>query len=640
MKPWIARLKGLGLLEKTFLALLLVYLLLLVAASGSGLLSLTQFVLIVLGLWIAFKLTLMGIRKSIWRLRNRLLVTYGFIAVVPVLLIIVLMFLGGYLLISQLAVYLTISDLERRAGILRDVAETVAASQPALRPELMRRVSDIHRMRFPNLSVLVRADGIVQGWPPNQAGTPPPQGWTGTEGVAVRNGRYLLCSHAKRGNADVTVMMPLSRRYLSGMVEGLGVVSLHDIAEQKAKLAEDPEAGKNGAETASNQLPPAYNRFDFDVRWFSTVPVLYWDNPGKKQLAVLFVHTRPSAVLGIIFNTRADPSGNVYLISFLVVSVLFFIVEIVAIVIGSSLTRTITGAVHNLYQGTQSVIQGDFSHRIQVHGTDQLATLSTSFNSMTENLERLLAVAKEKERLQAEIEIARQVQEQLYPKVTPKVRTLRLKAVCEPARMVSGDYYDYLCLPDGRLAFAIGDVSGKGISAALLMATIQSAMRMELRSTSLDLSTCQVVSDLNKQLHATTSPEKYATFFFGLYDEKSGQLNYTNAGHLPPLLVRNGAVERLDVSGTVVGAFPLAKYDEDRIELRNGDLLVCYTDGITEPENEYGEEFGEERLIDLLVKNAERDEGELIEMVIHAVRQWTSAKEQPDDMTLLLARHV
>ncbi len=127
-------------------------------------------------------------------------------------------------------------------------------------------------------------------------------------------------------------------------------------------------------------------------------------------------------------------------------------------------------------------MQSDFSHHIPVSGRDQIADLSRSFNTMTENLERLLAVAKEKERLETEIEIARQVQEQLYPKAAPTLKTLRLTGMCQPARMVSGDYYDYQALSSHQIAIAIGDVAGKGISAALLMATIQAALRMELRA--------------------------------------------------------------------------------------------------------------------------------------------------------------
>jgi sigma-B regulation protein RsbU (phosphoserine phosphatase) len=266
---------------------------------------------------------------------------------------------------------------------------------------------------------------------------------------------------------------------------------------------------------------------------------------------------------------------------------------------------------------------------------------------MTQNLERLLAVAKEKERMQAEIEIARGVQDQLYPKAPPVFEGLRVLGMCDPARMVSGDYYDYQ-LVDGKLALAIGDVAGKGISAALLMATIQAALRMELRAAAADpaapsmnglrFSTARMVSELNQQLYATTSPEKYATFFFSIFDQATGLLTYTNAGHLQPVLFRDGAATPLDVNGTVVGAFPFAKYEESKVELRPGDLLLCYTDGVTEPENEYGEMFGEERLIDLVAKNADRDEAQIIASVMECVREWTGAPELSDDMTVLLAR--
>jgi sigma-B regulation protein RsbU (phosphoserine phosphatase) len=262
----------------------------------------------------------------------------------------------------------------------------------------------------------------------------------------------------------------------------------------------------------------------------------------------------------------------------------------------------------------------------------------------------LLVVAKEKERLQAELALALEVQEQLYPKSAPLFKTIRVTGMCQPARMVSGDYYDYQRLSSNRLAFAIGDVAGKGISAALLMASIQSAMRMELRSSlelgvppyaranGFKLSTARLVSELNQQLHATTSAEKFATFCIALYDDETGLLTYTNAGHLPPILIHNGSASRLDINGTVVGAFPASKYDESKIALHPGDLLVCYTDGITEPENEYGEMFGEDRLIELVSKNADRDDNRVIETVMDAVRQWTASPELSDDMTVLLAR--
>ena len=145
---------------------------------------------------------------------------------------------------------------------------------------------------------------------------------------------------------------------------------------------------------------------------------------------------------------------------------------------------------------------------------------------------------------------------------------------------------------------------------------------------------------MNRQLYANTSPEKYATFYFGIYDDNSGNLLYTNAGHLPPILVRRGTPQLLEVTGTVVGAFPFTEYEEKNIQLVPGDMLVAYTDGIVEPENEYGEMFGEERLTDLLVKYAGCEGSEVIAQVMEAVHEWTGEGELQDDMTMLVARRI
>jgi phosphoserine phosphatase RsbU/P len=227
---------------------------------------------------------------------------------------------------------------------------------------------------------------------------------------------------------------------------------------------------------------------------------------------------------------------------------------------------------------------------------------------------------------------------------------LKLTVRCDPARMVSGDYYDYQEIGNGKLAFAIGDVAGKGISAALLMATLQAALRAQITqfqpmrdgdcAHSPQIAAARLVSTLNKQIYAHTSPEKYATFFFALFDEPSRTLTYTNAGHLSPLLFHNDDIVRLDSNGTVVGAFSLANYGESCLKVDPGDLLVCYTDGITEPENAYGEMFGEERLVELVQKHAKRDDHEIVEIILDAVRSWTGNPELQDDMTLLLAREI
>jgi sigma-B regulation protein RsbU (phosphoserine phosphatase) len=595
----------------------------------------------------AIVLSIRLLRKAVWRLRNRLIVTYMFIALVPIVLIALLVSFGGYILINQLAVYLVTSELDRRVESLDSAAQSIVRSSPADRPIVMRRMTELfYREHNPGLEILVRDSGKSMRYPDEGTLPPAPEGWKDTHGVVVRGGQFYAWSHRKMENGDVTITAPLTGEFLAGLVPTLGIVEF---------LESRGGATKRVTRGSSRALPQQVNRFDREWVLIGTLPAAVWERPdGDGDQPIVAVHSRISAVLSTVFNRTTDPTQQFFQWAVVFFAIVFLIVEIISMIVGISMTRTITGAVHRLYEGTQQVMEGKFSHRIVVKGNDQLADLSESFNRMTENLERLLVVAKEKERLQSEVEIAREVQSQLYPRVVPQTRTLRLTAVCHPARMCSGDYYDYEVIRDSQVALAIGDVAGKGISAALLMATLQSSLRSQLQSalesaatagngaaTLLPLlSTSHLVSRLNNQLHAYTSPEKYATFCFGIFDEPTGIFTYTNAGHLPPLLVRDGAAERLDVNGTVVGAFPFAKYDESRVELKSSDLLVCFTDGITEPENEYGEMFGEERLIELIARSSHLNDEQIIEVVLESVREWTATDELQDDMTLLLARRV
>jgi sigma-B regulation protein RsbU (phosphoserine phosphatase) len=642
------KLRRTGKLERTFALLLLAYVCLLLVAPHSLFVTLLQLTLWGAGAWLLFRVARMGVRKLIWRLRNRLLVAYLFIAVVPVLLVVSLAGMGFYILASQLGVYVALDELDHRVARLHAATEAVARSDAPARLHALRGSLRVLSGRFAGLIMILRQEGGTSVLPEDSGLAAPPDGWGEANGIVFRDHRFFLWSHSVSPDADVTALVPVDNGYLSNMAPGI-VVKLEPPL--RPNPGEEPLALARGAIGSAPPLPSPVNGLDMAFPWVSDLPLAVWESPGKSRTATLLADTRPSVILDRIFPQIPNlQDENLLSFALFGTGILFLIVECVALAIGVSLTRTITSAVHDLYEGTQRVIEGDFSWRIPVARNDQLAELTTSFNVMTGNVERLLSVAREKERLQSEIEIAREVQNQLYPKSIPATRTLRLTAVCQPARMVSGDYYDYLRIDDGRLALSMGDVAGKGISAALLMATLQSSLRAQLRST-IELaapssaparrrhfSTAQLVSELNDHLYTFTAPEKFATFWLGIYEEESGVLTYTNAGHLPPVLFRNGRVISLDVNGMIVGAFPFAQYGESRIELLPGDLLACYTDGITEPENEYGEMFGDERLFELIEKNAERDEETIASMVMDAVRQWTSSPELFDDMTLMLAR--
>jgi sigma-B regulation protein RsbU (phosphoserine phosphatase) len=649
-----ARLKSLyrklGRIEKTFLFLVVLAAVLAYAVPASSIGLMTTFAAWILGFVVAIRLARTGVKKLIWRLRNRLIVAYAFIAMVPVALILALVLVSTYGLTGQIAIYLINAELDRRTSILKGSAATILETPSLRRPEVILRTQDFTRRFFPATEILVR-DGGEYRYPASSSISAPPAGWKDANGIIVKGTQLYSWANAHSGSAEVAIMAPLSQEFLSNLLPGIGQVNFRDFSESAGGLRSAP-AGTVPASRAA-AVPPKNNFLDMQVNGVSLVPVTFWNSPGNKNnRGLLLVHTRMSAVLGTLFGTSVflgDMAyGQVIWALFLIIVTLFLIVELVSLVIGVSLSRTITSAVHELYLGTRRVKEGDFSHRIPVRGNDQLAELGASFNTMTENLERLIVVAKEKERLQSELEIAREVQSQLFPKNMPGLKTLMLTGVCNPARVVSGDYYDFMRF-DSSVAFAIGDVAGKGISAALLMASIQSTMRMQLTAgvpsmsgnggAPHPLSTATMVSRLNTLLYANTSPEKYATFYFALYDETTHALTYTNAGHLQPILLRQGVPELLEVTGTVVGAFPFSLYEERHIQIASGDVLVAYTDGMIEPENEYGEMFGEQRLTDLLAKNVDRDSPEIIARVMEAVMQWSGdAAELSDDMTMLVAR--
>ena len=635
--------RKLGRIEKIFLILVLLALAVAYFLPSSAISLLVNFAAWIVGFVVAIRLARRGVKKLIWRLRNRLIVAYAFIAMVPIVLILVLVLVSTYGLTGQIALYLINSELDRRTAILRGTAASLAETPAERRSDLVMRTHDLTQRLFPATEILVR-DGAETRYPESATLAVPPAGWKDASGIIVKDRQLHCWANVIAGGTQVTIMAPLNREFLSDLVPGIGQVSFRDFSEAAGQI----ESAAPDTMPAA-RIPPKNNFLDIQVNWGSLVPVMFWGSPGNKSnRGLLLVHTRMSAVLSTVFgnNMALGDMANAQLFwgAFLFTVTLFLVVELVSLVIGVSISRTITSAVHELYVGTRRVKEGDFSHRIPVRGNDQLAELGSSFNTMTENLERLIVVAKEKERLESELEIAREVQSQLFPKNVPDLKTLQLTGVCTPARVVSGDYYDFIRF-DSNLAFAIGDVAGKGISAALLMAAIQSTMRMQLTaglpgvSSNGHLSTAAMVSRLNKLLYANTSPEKYATFYFALYDEHTQTLTYTNAGHLPPILLRRGVPEYLQVTGTVVGAFPFTRYDEKQIQLASGDVLVAYTDGIVEPENEYGEMFGEQRLTDLLAKNADRESTEIIARVMEAVGQWTGATaELQDDMTILVAR--
>jgi sigma-B regulation protein RsbU (phosphoserine phosphatase) len=331
--------------------------------------------------------------------------------------------------------------------------------------------------------------------------------------------------------------------------------------------------------------------------------------------------------------------GDIYIQLFFAVLLVFIILEAGSLVTGVVLTRTITRSVGDLYIATQYVRAGDFSHRIRVERADQLGALGESFNAMSSSIDSLVEEQRKRQRLENEVSIAQQVQSQLFPRNLPVIEGIQLGAYCKPARGVSGDYYDFLPLGATRLGIALADISGKGISAALLMASVQAALRSQLLlNPDATTSAAEVVSRINRHLFLNTSEDRFATFFFAIYDSATRTLRYTNAGHCAPMLINGEKLQRLEKGGIVVGVFEDAEYEEGVVEVAPDSVLVVYSDGLIEPENVYGEEFGTNRLENVALRNRRSSADAMVAALLVAAEEWAGTAEQADDMTVIVSR--
>jgi sigma-B regulation protein RsbU (phosphoserine phosphatase) len=651
-------------------------------------------------------------RRILWRLRNRLIVTYMFIGVIPAVLLVAMGLITLYGLGGQFAVFVVTSETDAQ---LRSLAAVNATVSSELAAHLERGEKPVPE----SLAGLVKRD---PAWSRRQVCA-----WYGDKPLPLCNEFHgdsiafpgfikskfqdLVRDHERLhlrvgsslevGSNRLTVVTsePFDKDLVGKIAEGLGEITLYTTAEDQSSPKQQAPAttgvkdktpvsstpkrtsgfviNANDNQRAASpggprvlhpaftvgSMPESTASFDREITFGTPLPVVDWENgTSDKYGPVLQVTTRPAVLYSHLFAALGEfVRGVTYIL--MGVAIFFAIIELIALIIGTRMTRTVTAAVADLHVATRHVDRGDFSHRIPVKSSDQLADLANSFNSMTASIEKLMLEQREKQRLENELAIAQEVQDQLFPRQTAGLESLEVHGFCRPARTVSGDYYDFLSASSHKLILAVGDISGKGISAALLMATIHSAVRaysvenlpqmrepvavgavagsgriMATWPEGIEVSPGALLGLLNHQLFESTPPEKYATLFVGIYDGRSRTLTYSNGGHLPPILIgKDGTVRRLEAGGTVVGLFDGMTYEEDSVVMVPGEVFLAYSDGVTEPENDFGE-FGEQRLIELVRENRNLPLSQISQIVTMAVDDWIGDKEQPDDVTLVLAR--
>ncbi len=298
--------------------------------------------------------------------------------------------------------------------------------------------------------------------------------------------------------------------------------------------------------------------------------------------------------------------------------------------LSSRLTRNLS----KLNDGVHRIAEGDYSARVQVGSNDEIGRLARAFNQMAEDVERNQHALVEQERIRRELELGRQIQHDMLPQGPLRMGLTEIKGVSVPAREVGGDFFNYFALSDGELALLVGDVSGKGVGAALLMANIQASLRTRL---ALGQELASIAREIDVDIEGNTPGPVYATLFVGMLNPVTRLLRYVNAGHNPQyVLRRDGKLEHMSSSGLPVGLLAGHGYTEARVQLDAGDLLFFYTDGCVEAENEKEEMFGAERLEALLRTSAGAED--LLARVETAVKTFRGTAEPFDDATMMVVQ--
>jgi len=590
--------------------------------------------------------------ELLWSLRNRLMVAYLFIGFVPILLILILASIGAQILYSQLAAYLLYHDIEDRTELLGNSAAHIAAAEATLPPgidetalekRLAAQVEIAEGKKL--LGLKVNFDAKPEYF--RAVAGPEAKSFAGL----VQTGAQLRLvglreAESPRGRRLIELSVPINPDFLEGVAPDLGPIEISLVQRvlEPTALSISKKFYKGVGQpvlTHKRRLLPPKSWIDPEVDGFSQLAAVYLGEDGtveREHPVFAFFRARRSELNRRIFASIGELSGaKVFELE--LIAAIFLLIEIAAAVIGGVQTRAITRTVSDLYNATQFVQAGNFSHRVRVERKDQLGALGESFNSMTNSINRLIDEQKHLQRLENEISIAREVQDQLFPRNLPQVVGVEIEAICRAARSVSGDYYDFIQLSESRVAMAIADISGKGISAALLMASLQAALRSQLLTPEGEkMSTAELVARLNKHLVRNTGDDRFATFFVAVYDIATRRLRYTNAGHLPGFCLWDGKGIHLDKGGIVLGVVEDYAYQEGCVVVPEDAVLIGYSDGLVEPENAYGEEFGVSRLEAAAQRVRQATPKKIAESLMTTAEEWSGSPEQADDMTVIVVK--
>jgi serine phosphatase RsbU (regulator of sigma subunit) len=597
-------------------------------------------VLWIYGIWGAWRFGRLVLVRLLWRIRTKLLVSYLFIAVVPIVLLLLLFALASLLFSGLVASYMVSTEIDRAAQVLETTARTALAGLPpegpGLETALRERLAPARALHPDVRYILVHKQARAAGSPELPTTLP---GWLKEKRFAglVKAGDVdVLRGVAIDADSFLLLEVPLDVKTFAAFEKRTGIHLLTVGGSVTTKEGLDIRIDHK------NRLEPQGKLEVSGMAFLATPERTTWET-GERESDPMTFGYHPFDLV------RNLSSGSLNMADILVkalaaVGVIFLVVYSIALLFGLLLARSITASIHALSVGTMQLRHGDFGHEIRVGSRDQLGELADSFNIMARGIEDLLRQTADKERLEEELRIARQIQMSLLPPQNAvTLAGLRIAALCLPAAEVGGDYYDLLPLSDTRMGVLIADVSGKGTSAALYMAELKGLV---LSLSRIYDSPARLLCEANRILSAHMDSRSFVTMTYAIVDTLAGKMRYARAGHNPILHLEalTGRTKVLTPPGLGLGLDPGARFEEILEEaeapLTSGDIFLFFTDGLSEAMNGRSELFGEQRLRDILEQSESLTSEELKERILAQIRVFVGDAAQHDDMTLVVLKVV
>ena len=579
------------------------------------------------GLAVAVRWTL---RKLFWRVGRRLFLSYVLIGVLPFFLFAILLLAIGYMIAGVMSHAALRGERQASLGQMESAALEYGLTG--------KKPADA----LPSLEIYDTAAPSGQKLP----------GWlkeTTFSGMAWREKVPLLIASRQFPRGDgpprtVVLVQPIDRawadqlRERDGMIIRVGQESDKAVKPSKGVHVESGDRDVNFEGTDDDMEDLVIHAIGRKINWGDLTELNDWNTgapDNRHQLFTLIINPIGN-LFQFYFGARSDQYLRILANVIFGLTFTLLVIYMIAALFAAVLIFSITRAVNRIEKGTKAVERGDFSYRIGMRPSNQLGEMAQSFDHMTESIASLLVNVAENERLQSEIQIAATIQRNLLPKEGPQFRGVSFSAHFEPTASIGGDYYDVFNLDKTRLAVAIGDVSGHGLSTGLVMAMVKAAITTLVEEGADEMS---LFERLNQLVYRSTERRAFMTLAFTIFDLDLGTIRHTNAGHLYPYLLREvEAPVGIEVPSLPLGVRGKINTRTLEVDLREGDTIVYLSDGIVEAQDEAGDPFGFEQLEVLLAAAQDRSPNALRDAILQAVARHSGNRPADDDRTVMVLR--